>query len=428
MSAIAAETQTTQADSQKITAYEVGLDVASLQPAPKQRRNLQKRLQTAFTAFTDISEQLTSSYLELEQRVGELQSELVQTDQARLREFSAKEVLAERLDIMLNAMPVAVILLDGRGVVAKANSNAEQLLQIALLGEKWIDVINQSFSPQPADGHEVLLKNGRLVSIATQSLNNEPGQIIVITDQTEARLLQKKLNHNRKLSEMGKMTASLAHQIRTPLATATLYADHLGSRDLSKERRIKYADKLKARLIQLEKQVQDMLIFSKGGISLNKNLTVNSLLKILKRQVSELAVQRDIELVWFDFDTYGQVRCNPDLLLSVFTNLFDNAVEACVNSGINPSVHVRISKDGKGFLNLEMQDNGPGMKFDVSQRAMEPFFTTKSTGTGLGLAVTNAVVEAHGGYFKIFNVQKGGACSRIVLPLLDSAEKEGEEK
>ncbi|NIQ08829.1 MAG: PAS domain-containing sensor histidine kinase, partial [Gammaproteobacteria bacterium] len=63
-----------------------------------------------------------------------------------------------------------------------------------------------------------------------------------LNDLTETRRLQNKLNHHHKLSEMGRMTASLAHQIRTPLSTAILYADHLGSANLSEERRLRYAN------------------------------------------------------------------------------------------------------------------------------------------------------------------------------------------
>lgn len=417
MSAIAAESQPATGDSQNIAAFE----------APKPSVNLQKRLQTAFSAFNDISAQLTSSYQELEQRVGELQSELAETDQARLREHSAKEVLAERFDILLNAMPVAVILLDGLGVVAKANDNAQHLLQPNMKGVKWLDIINQCFSPKPIDGHEVLLKSGRLVSIATQSLNNEPGQIIVLSDQTETRSLQNKLNHNRKLSEMGRMTASLAHQIRTPLSTATLYADHLASDELSDERRIKYAEKLKARLVQLEKQVQDMLIFSKGGISLHSVQPLTQLLTNLERQTQELALQKGFEIRWSVSKFNGYVRCNPDLLSSAFTNLLDNASEACVGAGVTPNLHVISSFDRKGFLQIHIKDNGPGIDAGVYQRVKEPFFTTKATGTGLGLAVTNAVIEAHGGCFEIFNLQQGGACARISLPLLPATVNHGEE-
>ncbi|NIQ08828.1 MAG: hypothetical protein GWO23_03755, partial [Gammaproteobacteria bacterium] len=88
------------------------------------RRDLQARLRTTFSAFSDISSQLTESYLDLEKRVDELQTELAQVDNALVEELYAKEALSERVKLIVNTMPVAVILLDGRGVIVQANSIA----------------------------------------------------------------------------------------------------------------------------------------------------------------------------------------------------------------------------------------------------------------------------------------------------------------
>lgn len=427
MSAIAANAAVEDNASPEQGIHQVSLDLNNLKAVPKQRKNLQARLQTAFSAFNDISSQLTQSYQELEDQIGELQLELARADHERLQEHSAREALAERLDVVLNAMPVAVILLDGRGVVAKANSIAETLLDHKLVGSPWIQVIDQCFSPEPADGHEVLLKNGKLVSLATQSLNSEPGQIIVFNDQTETRLLQNKLNHHRKLSEMGKMTASLAHQIRTPLSTAILYADHLASPDLSEDRRIRYASKLKNRLLQLEQQVRDMLIFSKGGVVLDAELPVFQLVSLFQAKADDYSQAKKARIEFSSELPAGSVRCNADLLISVFGNLLDNAVEACTQSGINPSLAVRYQIKAGSLIEIQIADNGPGVSEGSTQQLVEPFFTTKSTGTGLGLAVVKTVIEAHGGRFSISNSAAGGAIATIALPLKEQKQRHSAE-
>ena len=395
-------------------------DLSNLAELPNQpRRDLQKRLQTAFSAFSTISNQLTSSYLELEQRVDELQSELAETDLARVREHTARAVLAEKLNAVINAMPIAVIILDGKGVVANANVSADALFEARIYGERWIDIIQRHFSPQPADGHEVFLKNGKLVSIATQSLSGEPGQVIVLNDQTETRRLQYKLNHHRKLSEMGKMTASLAHQIRTPLSTAILYADHLATENLPEDRRRRYADKLKSRLMQLEQQVRDMLIFSKGGIVLDSVLPVFQLVSVFQGQVDEISRNGRARIEFGQDIPAGSVRCNSDLLSSVFNNLIDNAVEACEGEGITPSITVTVAESKGGLVLFRISDNGPGIATGVLDQVEEPFFTTKSTGTGLGLAVVKAVVESHGGQFSINNNSRAtGTVASLALPLV----------
>ena len=382
------------------------------------RRDLQSRLQSTFSAFSDISSQLTRSYLDLEKRVDELQKELVHADYALVQEHYAKEALSERVQLIVNTMPVAVILLDGRGVIMQANTIAEALFERSLPGERWITVINECFAPNPTDGHEIALKNGRLVSLATQSMTHEPGQIIVLNDQTETRRLQTKLNHHRKLSEMGKMTASLAHQIRTPLSTAILYADHLASETLTDERRLRYADKLKSRLLQLEQQVRDMLIFSKGGVVLESVLPIFQLVSVFQSRVEDYCQAGRAQIEFVQDIPSGSVRCNPDLLTSVFSNLIDNAIEACEGVGVRVKIRVNVSPQQGGLVNFMIEDNGPGVSEDIAGQVTEPFFTNKSTGTGLGLAVVKTVIESHGGYFSICNGTEGGAKACMSLPLI----------
>jgi two-component system sensor histidine kinase FlrB len=181
-------------------------------------------LQVAFQEFTALSEQLTSSYNELQEKIVRLTDELEEAKRQRTVELEQKQLIAEKLENLLNLLPVGVVVIDGAGVVSSANPTAKTLLGDDIDECRWVDVIEQSFSPKQNDGYEVSLKDGRLVSIATRSLDKEPGQMIVINDMTETRRLQEQLSRTERLTEMGQMVASLAHQIRTPLSAAMLYA------------------------------------------------------------------------------------------------------------------------------------------------------------------------------------------------------------
>ncbi|MAR92438.1 MAG: PAS domain-containing sensor histidine kinase [Pseudomonadales bacterium] len=384
--------------------------------------DLQSRLQKTFAAFNSISSQLTRSYLELEQRVDDLQQELAVADSERMRELGEKEALAERVRLIVNTMPVAVILLDGRGTIVQANAIAEALFEQSLVGARWIQVIQECFAPSPADGHEIALRNGKLVSLATQSMTHEPGQIIVLNDQTQTRRLQQKLNHHRKLSEMGRMTASLAHQIRTPLSTAILYADHLCSDRLPTHQRQRFAEKLRGQLLQLDQQVRDMLIFSRGGVVLDSVLPVSRLVELLQSMLQDYTRRFSLVVEVVSDVEAGAVRCNQELLLSVFSNLVENAVQACQGAGMAPRLELHCQIIVGGLLQLKLVDNGPGLNPQQLQQVMEPFFTTKSTGTGLGLPVVKAVVESHGGQFTLNNGQRRGVEACIVLPLMSADE------
>jgi two-component system sensor histidine kinase FlrB len=94
---------------------------------------------------------------------------------------------------------------------------------------------------------------------------------LLLTDLTETRALQQRLSRHQRLSEMGRMMSSLAHQIRTPLSAAMLYAGHLCDSDLSQEQTRRFSYKLLDRLQHLEQQVKDMLIFVRGDVKLTAN-------------------------------------------------------------------------------------------------------------------------------------------------------------
>lgn len=363
-------------------------------------------LQDTLTLFQNLSQKLTTSYQELEGRVAELQDELDESDSALTEEVSKKRSLETRVDSILSAMPVGVVILDGAGAVTEANGAARDILGDPLEGERWLSVIHRCFSPTMADGHEISLKNGRFVSLATQSLGNDPGQIIVINDLTETRALQKKVNHNQKLSEMGKMTASLAHQIRTPLSTALLYADHLADKQLDERRQQRYATKLKSRLLQLESQVNDMLIFSKGGIVIDKQVDVNWFLQELVRRYSDLADQQGVEIRSCTLSQPMSLKCNIDLLTSAYGNLIENSLQALANKPGSPKIiYLQANLSAFDRVTISVTDNAGGIDESIISNVWEPFFTTKSTGTGLGLAVVTLIAKSHGADYTIRNTQ-----------------------
>src|SRR5690606_34713 len=175
--------------------------------------------------------------------------------------------------------PGGVVVLDGRGVVREANPAARELLGEPLEGQLWRELIRERFAPRDDDYHEVSLRSGRRVSLATRSLQGEPGQIILLTDLTETRRLQAQLARNERLSALGRMVASLAHQIRTPLSTALLYASHLNQPELTATHRQRFSQRLKDRLQAIELQVRDMLLFAKGDLPLNSQGAARALFR-----------------------------------------------------------------------------------------------------------------------------------------------------
>lgn len=367
---------------------------------------------TALELFNQMSRQITDSYRTLESRVNQLSGELSAESRQRQHELEEKERLADRLSTLLSVMPAGVVVLDSQGVVSQTNPAAVNLLGEPLDGERWVDVIRRCFAPRRDDGHEVSLKDGRRVSIEIRSVENEPGQLILLTDLTETRQLQAQLSHAQRLSAMGKMVASLAHQIRTPLSAAILYGGHLCQSDLDAEMRHRCATRLMSRLTHLEQQVRDMLIFARGETRLAEELSSASLLAALESAVEGLNVnsRQSVSLTGPEHEVF--LMCNREALVGACLNLVNNGLEAGAGE-------VRVSLTvSAGHLEIQVRDNGPG--FDPAQRSqlLEAFYTTKSHGTGLGLAVVQAVVKAHNGDFDIQAPADGGTRALVRLPLV----------
>nr|BFE90467.1 hypothetical protein GCM10020185_10030 [Pseudomonas brassicacearum subsp. brassicacearum] len=237
-------------------------------------------LEQAFSLFNQMSSQLTDSYSLLEARVTELKGELAVVSAQRMQELAEKERLANRLQNLLDLLPGGVIVIDAHGRVREANPAACELLGLPLEGELWRHVIARCFAPREDDGHEVSLKDGRRLSISTRSLDAEPGQLVLLNDLTETRHLQDQLARHERLSSLGRMVASLAHQIRTPLSAALLYASHLTEQQLPMETQQRFAGRLKERLHELEHQVRDMLVFARGELPLTDRVTPQGLAAI----------------------------------------------------------------------------------------------------------------------------------------------------
>lgn len=373
-------------------------------------------LEQAFQLFNQMSSQLTDSYSLLEARVTELKGELAVVSAQRMQELAEKERLANRLQNLLDLLPGGVIVIDGHGLVREANPAAIDLLGSPLEGELWRHVIARCFAPREDDGHEISLKNGRRLSISTRSLDAEPGQLVLLNDLTETRHLQDQLARHERLSSLGRMVASLAHQIRTPLSAALLYASHLTEQQLPVETQQRFAGRLKERLHELEHQVRDMLVFARGELPLTDRLTPGALMQSL--QAAALTHVQDLPIRWQCDSHAGELLCNRDTLVGALLNLIENAIQASAGEA---RLKVHCYTRGN-TLRLCVSDSGSGIEPTVLARLGEPFFTTKVTGTGLGLTVVKAVVRAHQGELTLRSRVGRGTCAQVSLPLFSAVQ------
>lgn len=363
-------------------------------------------LERAFAAFTQTSLQLEDAYRELEQRAAVLASALATAQDERLAYLTEKERLAERLSGLLETLPAGVVVLDVAGVVNECNPAAVALLGEPLHGAAWREVIARQFAAGGATGGEFALRDGRIVSITTRRI--EQGRILVISDVTETRRLQGLLARNRRLSEIGQMNARLAHQLRTPLATAVLYVSQLQSK-ASTEREQRYAGKISDSLARLGRMVNDMLRFASGEVaSHHAQVGVNDLF-------AEVAAQMEARLSDGAALEFG---ATPGLVLSADREALAGALSNLVANALDHGGLVTLSaRREDDELVISVGDNGPGVPEEQREQIFEPFYTTRPNGTGLGLAVVASVARGHGGRAEVGRSEAGGALFSLRLPV-----------
>ena len=367
-------------------------------------------LEDAFALFNRMSAQLEGSYRELEDQVARLTRELAAARSERLQELAEKERLAARLERLLDLLPGGILVLDAGGVIEDCNPAAVALLGEPLKGQDWHSVMGRAFRAHHQDDGELELRSGRRISLSTASLGAGGGRIVLLTDVSEQFGLRQLVQRNQRLSSMGEMAAGLAHQVRTPLASALLYLSHLERPALDQQRRERCIARIRERLGHLERIVTGMLEFARGGGFAMERVEIGGLLEDLRQAAADLGlalqVEAPAETLW--------VRGNRPALQSALLNLVENAGEAG-----GPDVHITARAEAAdGRVRLAVEDDGPGFAAGSEEAAFEPFHTTRPDGTGLGLAVVRAVVRAHGGGVRAHNRAAGGARIEIELPAL----------
>jgi two-component system sensor histidine kinase FlrB len=380
-------------------------------------RGAPPELAAAFAAFNETSALLQRSYAELQQRVADLTSELAEARSARLAQLAETERLASRLSSLVAALPGAVMVMDGQGRIQDHNDGATQLFGEDLAGTRLESLLARIDARSADGGGELVLADGRRLSVSVRPLEGEASRIILMTDVTDTRRLQHLLERQERLSAMGEMMARLAHQTRTPLATAILYASQLRRTPLD-EAAATFTSRLLARLHHLESMIEDMLCFARGSHGGDTLIEVGEL---FSEAIADLTARDAPARVRIECGRQSVfVRGNRRALVGALGNLLANALELDGKTAVTLSV-----REHDHCVDLLVSDDGPGIPEDVIDRVFDPFFTTRSSGTGLGLAVVQSVAQGHGGEATVLETSPAGTTLRLRLPQADVAPSHG---
>src|SRR5882762_9203136 len=359
--------------------------------------NRRSDLQAAFLAFGSVSEQLSGAFDSLRAEVSQLRAELGEA-------HAGKEHLAARLSALIKGLPGGVLVLDSRGEIQECNPAARELLGEPLPGQSFAEVLARASTGAGAGvGEHTELRSGRFANVSRRELQSG-GEVVLLTDVTESHLLHVLLTRQQRLLTLGELAAGLAHQIRTPLAAALLYASQMTLPGRNPEDLARCAEKTVGSLKQLDKLVNDMLAFAHGGTA-RELVSVSALLEQVAQWLRP-ALREGVRLTIRTQAPQLKVRAAAPSLVSAVLNLATNALQAA-DGPLNLELTARRSPQGRA--QILVSDNGPGVPAHIRERIFEPFFTTRARGNGIGLAIVKSVVEAHQGNVSLADAPSAGA-------------------
>ena len=354
-----------------------------------------------------------------------------QSELQRERDFNSK---------ILNNTQSMILVADTAGLISYANRRwfeAGGYSEISLLGRRLVDLIapnrhdaikealDVTLSGQQVDNLEVpvVLGTGRVgqFSVNLSPMRDEQGNVnsivVVMTDITDAAMLQAKLMHTEKMAAVGQLVSGVAHEVNNPLTAVLGFADLL-----LENPRMPEDAKADLRIIMQEAQrtkqiVQNLLSFARQTPAKREMVDVN---EIVRRTLALRAydfANHDVHIIERLDETIPTVMGDPHQLQQVFLNILNNAYDAVTETGRSGQIEIRTCYRA-GFVEVSLRDNGPGIK--NPERIFDPFFTTKEVGkgTGLGLSICYGIVNEHEGEIMCANNgEQAGATFVVRLPV-----------
>ncbi len=271
---------------------------------------------------------------------------------------------------------------------------------------------NGSSSHAPPAAHTLNLAIAPLVSKDLEQI----GRLIIFDDVTDRDELERRLVQADKLSSIGLLAAGVAHEVNTPLAVISTYAQMLAKQVSGDEQKAKLLEKIAKQTFRASEIVNSLLNFSRTSstefVEVDLNRVVRETLTLIEHQLQKASVQVQTNLD----ASLPPVKGNAGKLQQVFLNLFLNARDAMEQGGI---LTVTTLANGAA-ARIEVADTGQGIPVENLARIYDPFFTTKGArkGTGLGLSVTYGIIREHGGRIEVESQPGAGTRFHVEVPLV----------
>ena len=418
-------------------------------------------LTSAFENFTQATETLKKSYKALQQKIARLNSELSETNKALSRKVTELNKVRTYLNNILDSMMDGLVAIDSEGKITILNRAAERITGYRakkILGlsyevafgkenEDFVSILRKTFrEKRPMVGEKPFFSQNKSIflEVITNPIagpeNKMEGVVVVFRDISMLKHLKEEIRRKEKLAILGEMAASIAHEIRNPLSGIEGFALLLKESLKEDEERKNWIDNIVKGARSLNNLVTSLLNFSRcPRVNLQYvviDKLIESILSFIQQKIQK--EKRNIHIVKEFPPQPVEMIADPDMLKQAFLNLAINAIEAMPGGG---KLRISIKKknypeyephqfvreiDGDytlttscGEVCVEFSDTGCGISPEEKKKIFRPFYTTKSKGCGLGLAIVQQIIHSHWGDIKVKSKPGQGTTFVLTLPLIN---------
>ncbi|MEN1761595.1 ATP-binding protein [Anoxynatronum sibiricum] len=333
---------------------------------------------------------------------------------SRTRELSQSK---SELRLIIDSLQRGIMLIDANDLIVECNDAITELINTSkenLLGHSYLQVPSLRLFLQKSQQQHVFQLGKKHFTMTSQLLPNKR-KLIILEDYTEKFVSERRARQESKMIAIGQLSAGLAHEIRNPLGLIKSYVYVLEKQSAAsvKNHALSVINDSVTRINTL---IQNLLRFSRLSSDDKRPVNIQGLVDMILALEENRLAEKNVDVTLELPPPSAPVIMNEDVLKLIFHNLLSNSTDAFIDSQQQNQIHIHAVLQG-GNLVIKFRDNGQGIDASCLESVFNPFFSTKESGTGLGLYILSTEISKCEGSISVDSSPDAGTEFTIILPV-----------